>query len=77
MRLPKAGRGHKKHIDALCQVAQMLSRRMGMPEGVSAVVGALTERWDGKGLPRGIRGEPSCRSRCGSATWHGTPPSRP
>jgi HD-GYP domain-containing protein (c-di-GMP phosphodiesterase class II) len=56
-RLPKAGRGHKKHIDALCQVAQMLSRRLGMPEGVTGLVATMTERWDGKGLPNGISGD--------------------
>jgi HD-GYP domain-containing protein (c-di-GMP phosphodiesterase class II) len=56
-RLPGASRGRRRHIDALCQVAQMLSRRMGMPDGVTAVVGSLTERWDGKGLPNRERGE--------------------
>jgi HD-GYP domain-containing protein (c-di-GMP phosphodiesterase class II) len=54
LRLPKAGRAHQHHIEAMCQVAQMLSRRMGTPDGVGAVVGALAERWDGKGMPAGI-----------------------
>jgi HD-GYP domain-containing protein (c-di-GMP phosphodiesterase class II) len=57
LRLPTAARGHRQHVRALCEVAQMLSGRLGVPDGVSAMVGALTERWDGKGLPRGLHGE--------------------
>jgi HD-GYP domain-containing protein (c-di-GMP phosphodiesterase class II) len=57
LRLPQAARGHQQHIRALCEVAQMLSRRLGVPDGVNAVVGALTERWDGKGAPRGLGGD--------------------
>lgn len=56
-RLPRAGRGHQQHIEAMCQVAQMLSRRLGMPARVVEVVAGLTERWDGKGLPRALSGE--------------------
>ena len=29
--LPRAVRGHRNHITALCEVAQMLSERLGMP----------------------------------------------
>ncbi len=49
--LPRAVRGHRNHITALCEVAQMLSERLGMPEGVSDLFVHYTERWDGKGQP--------------------------
>lgn len=56
-RLPRAGRGHKQHIDALCQVGQMLSRRLGMSQRVSGILAVMTERWDGKGLPHRLKGD--------------------
>jgi len=49
--LPKAVLGHRKHITALCEVAQMLSKRLGMPQAVSDLFVHFTERWDGKGQP--------------------------
>ena len=49
--LPKAVLGHRKHIVALCEVAQMLSERLGMPRGVCDLWVHYTERWDGKGQP--------------------------
>ena len=39
------------HLTALCEVAQMLSERLGMPDGVSDLFVHYTERWDGKGQP--------------------------
>ena len=56
-RLPRAVRGHRRHLTALCEVAQMLSDRLGMPPSVSGLFGQLTERWDGRGEPVGLRGE--------------------
>lgn len=56
-RLPKAVRGHRQHLDALCQVAQMLSDRLGMPESVRRLFLHLTERWDGRGEPGRLRGD--------------------
>lgn len=56
-RLPKAVRGHQRHIAALCEVAQMLSDRLGMPASVRALFVHLAERWDGKGEPARLRGE--------------------
>ena len=53
-RLPKAARGHRQHIDALCQVARMLSARLGMSAPVRDLFESMTERWDGKGMPSGI-----------------------
>ncbi|MGH2393519.1 MAG: HD domain-containing phosphohydrolase [Candidatus Limnocylindria bacterium] len=56
-RLPKATRGHRRHITALCEVAQMLSERLGAPQAVSQMFAHLTERWDGKSEPGRIKGE--------------------
>ncbi len=56
-RLPKAARGHRVHIDALCQVARMLSERLGMPSPVRDLFESMTERWDGKGMPSGTSGD--------------------
>jgi len=56
-RLPKAVRGHQRHVAALCEVAQMLSERLGMARPVRAMFAHLTERWDGKGAPAGLEGE--------------------
>ncbi len=40
-----------------CEVAQRLAERLELPAGVVESLGQLYERWDGKGLPRGIKGE--------------------
>jgi HD-GYP domain-containing protein (c-di-GMP phosphodiesterase class II) len=56
-RLPRAVRGHQRHLAALCEVAQMLSGRLGMPAAVRGLFVHLTERWDGKGQPARLRGE--------------------
>jgi HD-GYP domain-containing protein (c-di-GMP phosphodiesterase class II) len=55
-RLPMAVRGHRRHIAALCEVAQLLSERFGMSPEVRRLFVHFTERWDGKGLA-GLRGE--------------------
>ena len=47
--LPGALRGHKRHIVALCEVAEMLTNRLGLPPAIQALMRHLTERWDGKG----------------------------
>jgi hypothetical protein len=49
--LPKAVLGHRNHVTALCEVAQMLSERLGTPRAVSNLFANFTERWDGKGQP--------------------------
>jgi HD-GYP domain-containing protein (c-di-GMP phosphodiesterase class II) len=48
---PKAVRGHQRHLAALCEVAQMLTDRLGLPGSVRGLFTYLTERWDGKGEP--------------------------
>ncbi len=40
-----------------CEVAQRLASRLGLAESLIACLGQLYERWDGKGLPRGLKGE--------------------
>ena len=56
-RLPRAVKGHQRHITALCEVAQMLTDRLGLPASVRALFVHLTERWDGKGEPGRIKGD--------------------
>jgi HD-GYP domain-containing protein (c-di-GMP phosphodiesterase class II) len=56
-RFAGAARGYRQHMVALCEVAQMLTDRLGLPEAVQNLFAHLTERWDGKGQPAGISGE--------------------
>ena len=56
-RLPRALRGHQRHIVALCEVAVMLTDRLGLPAPVRDLFRAQTERWDGKGAPSGLRAD--------------------
>jgi HD-GYP domain-containing protein (c-di-GMP phosphodiesterase class II) len=49
--LPRAARSFKRHIAAFCEVAQMLTDRLGVPRSVGALFLHIAERWDGKGHP--------------------------
>jgi HD-GYP domain-containing protein (c-di-GMP phosphodiesterase class II) len=40
-----------------CEVAQRLAERFGFDKNIIYGLGQLYERWDGKGSPKGIRGE--------------------
>lgn len=40
-----------------CEVAQRLAERLGFDSNVIYALGQLYERWDGKGLPNGLKGE--------------------
>lgn len=40
-----------------CEVAQRLAERLGFGPSVLGALGQLYERWDGHGLPHGIKGE--------------------
>jgi putative nucleotidyltransferase with HDIG domain len=42
---------------AHCQAAERLGRRLGFSGAVPEALNSLFERWDGKGHPRGLRGE--------------------
>jgi HD-GYP domain-containing protein (c-di-GMP phosphodiesterase class II) len=55
--MPRAVREFKGHITAFCEVAQMLTDRLGLPASMQGLFGFLVERWDGKGLPGRARHE--------------------
>jgi HD-GYP domain-containing protein (c-di-GMP phosphodiesterase class II) len=55
--LPKAAREFKGHVTAFCEVAQMLTDRLGLPAFMQGLFVYLVERWDGKGLPGRARHE--------------------
>jgi HD-GYP domain-containing protein (c-di-GMP phosphodiesterase class II) len=55
--LPTAVRGYRDVLAAGCEVAEMLSKRLGVPPPVRALLAQLTERWDGRGVPGRLRGE--------------------
>ena len=40
-----------------CEVAQRLAARLGLADSLIVCLGQLYERWDGKGQPRGLKGE--------------------
>jgi HD-GYP domain-containing protein (c-di-GMP phosphodiesterase class II) len=40
-----------------CEVAQRLAERLGLPPELRESLGQIYERWDGRGLPRGLLGE--------------------
>lgn len=40
-----------------CEVAQRLAERLGLSQRVRDNLGQLYERWDGKGIPNGLKGE--------------------
>lgn len=42
---------------AQCEVAQLLSDRLGLPSSTRESLGAVFERWDGLGVPHGMKGE--------------------
>ena len=48
--LPKAARFRKPHFTSLCEVAEMLAERLGLPLVLRNLFAFLTERWDGKGV---------------------------
>ncbi len=39
-----------------CEVAQRIAERIGLSAEIRENLGQLYERWDGKGLPRGLSG---------------------
>ncbi len=51
-RLPRAVRTHKRHLAAVCDVAQTLSDQLGLPVSIQQLFRDLTERWDGGGALR-------------------------
>jgi HD-GYP domain-containing protein (c-di-GMP phosphodiesterase class II) len=55
--MPRAAREFKGHVTAFCEVAQMLTDRLGLPASMRGLFAYLVERWDGKGLPGRARHE--------------------
>jgi HD-GYP domain-containing protein (c-di-GMP phosphodiesterase class II) len=56
-RLIPMGRFAKPHITAICEVAEMMAKRLGLPPEVHRLFVLLTERWDGKGMLKRAKGE--------------------
>lgn len=48
-RLPKLAMASTAHDWAVCEVAEMLARRLGLPAAIHGLFPFLTERWDGRG----------------------------
>jgi len=49
--LPRVALVVKEHVAAFCEVAHMLTDRLGLPRSVGALFSHVAERWDGKGQP--------------------------
>lgn len=56
-RLPKMMVAARGHFTALCEVAEMLCQRLGLPAEVHGLFPFLTERWDGTSILRRAQGE--------------------
>jgi HD-GYP domain-containing protein (c-di-GMP phosphodiesterase class II) len=56
-RLPRAVSGHQRHIVAMCEVAQMLTDRLGLPASMQALFVDFTERWESRhdAIPLAVR----------------------
>lgn len=40
-----------------CEVAERVAARLGLGQAMQTCLGQLYERWDGRGIPRGLKGE--------------------
>jgi HD-GYP domain-containing protein (c-di-GMP phosphodiesterase class II) len=49
--LPRIASVFKEHLAAFCEVAHMLTDRLGLPKSVGPLFSHVAERWDGKGQP--------------------------
>jgi HD-GYP domain-containing protein (c-di-GMP phosphodiesterase class II) len=49
--------GLKEFFAGHCEVAERLAERLGFEEPIRRALGQLYERWDGHGLPHGLKGE--------------------
>ncbi|MDP8931065.1 MAG: LuxR C-terminal-related transcriptional regulator [Actinomycetota bacterium] len=56
-RLPRFLTVARPHLRAVCEVAEMLAERLGLPTNVQALFSFMTERWDGYGLLRRAQGD--------------------
>ncbi|MGH2528589.1 MAG: HD domain-containing phosphohydrolase [Actinomycetota bacterium] len=55
--LPMLAKAFGEQVAALCEVAQMLTDRLGLPPAVGALFAHSAERWDGHGQPGRARGD--------------------
>ena len=55
--VPRVTLVFKEHLAAFCEVAEMLSDRLGAPRSVGPLFGYVAERWDGKGQPGRAKGD--------------------
>jgi HD-GYP domain-containing protein (c-di-GMP phosphodiesterase class II) len=55
--VPKLAKTFAEQVAALCEVAQMLTDRLGLPPAVGALFAHSAERWDGHGQPGHARGD--------------------
>jgi HD-GYP domain-containing protein (c-di-GMP phosphodiesterase class II) len=56
-RLPKVATVFKHHIAAFCEVARMLTDRLGVHSSVGPLFAYVAERWDGNGQPGRAKGD--------------------
>ncbi|MEP6525971.1 MAG: HD domain-containing phosphohydrolase [Nocardioidaceae bacterium] len=49
--LPRLARQFEHQVAGACEVARMLTDRLGLPVAVGGLFAYVAERWDGKGLP--------------------------
>ena len=56
-RLPTVAKVVKHHLAAFCEVARMLTDRLGVVPSVAPLFAYVAERWDGKGEPGQARGD--------------------
>ena len=55
--LPRVARVFKHQVAAFCEVATMLTDRLGVHSSVGGLFAHVAERWDGKGEPGRARGD--------------------
>jgi HD-GYP domain-containing protein (c-di-GMP phosphodiesterase class II) len=53
--LPRVALVFREHLASSCQVAEMLTDRLGVPRSVGALFGHVAERWDGNGQPGRVK----------------------
>ncbi|MBI3953136.1 MAG: HD domain-containing protein [Chloroflexi bacterium] len=47
----------REGFESTCQVATRIAQRLGMPQPVQDALMQIFEQWDGRGMPRGARGQ--------------------
>src|SRR5919198_3042354 len=75
--LPRAKRVTGQGMRGDCEVAATMARRFGLDEAVETALWSIFERWDGRGGPRGLRGEAiplAARFAAGALAGGGFPP---